>query len=621
MRRLRLLTIVLAFASGALGSRSEAEAALAAVPSTPGIAVGGPVVGRDIGLTYHVAAPRPNTHELAVRILVEGPPSGSLDFSMPAWSPGRYVVYDFAKHVRNVRAAKKGGIELPVSRLDKDTWRVDKVDGDGILFTYTVYCNHLSGTHSQVAADYLSLNGASIFMWVEGYAQNPIDVWIDPPPEKGWDIVTGLSQTKGFGRYRADDYEHLIDSPIVCGKLERYRFLSHEKPVYVVVNQPAATPLLPRLVENLRKIVDAAGDIFGGLPFDHYTFFFHFGRGPGEGDGMEHRNSTQLVHLQRLETEAVLDWATSVGAHEFFHTWNVKRIRPAELKPYDLSKETYLRSLWIAEGITRYYQHVLQLRAGIYDEAKFRRIYAAEIDAFEALPGRKITSAEEASLLTWFWRTDGEERDDYNTEISYYNKGGLLGLLLDLDIRRSTKGEKGLDDVFRRLFVESEKNLRGYTGADFEKAVEAVAGARMKEFFERYVAGTDPLPYAEYARGVGFVIENRGAPRAFLGARAKDRRISGIELGSPAALSGLQTGDLIDALGGEPFKGGLDAALAKLAPGTKTTIKVTRAGTALTFNVELGTRRAVAFVFEDDPTADEAATALRRAFLAGGVKK
>lgn len=577
----------------------------------------GPRPDAGIKLTYWIGMPRPNTHNLEIKILAEGAKSETLDFSMPAWSPGRYIVYDFAKHVKNVRATGKGGAPLAIRRIDKDTWRVAARGGDCLL-SYTLYANHLSGTFSQVNADYASINGAATFMYVDGKRHAPITLYVDPPAEKKWEVVSPLPPADAPGRYLAEDYDHLIDSPCLVGKFERFRFVVAEKPIYVIVNQAAPSPYLDGLVDNLKKIVAAGAEMFGGLPFENYFFFYHFGRGPGEGDGMEHRNSTQITFTAPLADSTSVASATSIGAHEFFHAWNVKRIRPEELGPFDLTKETYTRSLWIAEGLTRYYQFMLQLRAGTMTRAEFRRAMADNIATLESKPGRLVTSAEESSFLTWFWRRDGEDSDESNTDISYYNKGCVLGFLLDLELRASTRGERGLDDVFRKLMKDFFAKGKGYKTEDFYDACSSVAGRLMDDFFRDYAAGVEPLPYAKIAEPFGILIGDGALPpSAFLGISLDQQRITGIETGAPAAISGLQKGDWIEAIGGKKFHGDLSAALSDFSPGAKAPITVQRNGAAQSFLVTFGARRPARWVVDEKPDVDEDVQKLRDAFYTG----
>ncbi len=567
---------------------------------------------------------RPSSHEFEVKILVEGVNDAHIDFVMPSWSPGRYVIYDFAAQVTHVGATAKGGGALPVTRIAKDRWRV-KRRGPGVLFSYRVWCNFVSGTFSQLDDRHANVNGPSVFMFVDGLDATPIDLWIDPPAGRRWRVATALPEADEPFRFAADDYEHLIDSPIELGHFEEFRFSSCKVPIHVVVHQAKTTPRTQELVARCRRIVDAAGRIMGGLPFDHYTFLFHFGLHPGEGDGMEHRESTQIISESPLDQPGILDGVMDTAAHELFHAWNVERLRPIELMRQDLTRENYTRSLWIAEGITSYFGDRISLEAGLVDRQGFLQGMGRWITRMESAPGRVSMSAEDASFLTWLWERRNARHDgsnQANTWVNYYVEGAVLGFLLDAKIRTATAGESGLVDVFLRMMNDEDLMRDGYRGRDFQDAVEAVAGVGMDAFFARFVRGTDTPPYAEILRPVGLVARHAGAPMAsVVGVRQEGERIASVRPGTAAASAGLHPGDTILRVGGKDVGGDLSKGLRGLGEGTLTTVTVMRNGREVTVPLVVRQAAPSAWVVAIDPDATDEAARIREAFFRCGVRR
>ena len=514
-------------------------------------------------IAYRLSMPRPASHLYEVRIEVSTPaPAEAVEFQMPRWSPGRYSVFDFAKNVQEVFAvsgcapdASCEQIELPVVRLDTQTWRVQtggfKVAGPSKKFvlTYKVFADDLSGTFSQLDSRHANFNGASVFMYVAGHKQDPVSLRVEAPA--GWRVVNGRTDgTAARGEWKFPNYDLLIDTPTeVAPDWTVDEFDVAGKTYRVVVHSLGAEAgRRPALVRGVEKIVRAEVGMWGAPEFDSYTFIFHFDPTARRGDAMEHLNSTQIVLRSSLADRGALEDALDAAAHEFFHVWNVKRLRPAELGPWDFTRPLATRSLWIAEGVTNYYGHLMQRRAGLWDDARLYRALADQIGSIENSPAARRMSAEESSIVAPL--IDGaphaQRTNLGDTSVSYYDKGETLGLTLDLLIRARTEGRRSLDDVLRRMYEEFYLKGqaatyylrgRGYAGEDFERAVAEVGGEGFADFFARHVRRAERPPYEDALARVGLRLartpakDERGRPRddyrleEIKGATAEARRL------------------------------------------------------------------------------------------------
>lgn len=483
-------------------------------------------------LHYSLRLDRPTTHLVEVEIAARPVHDAALDFVMPAWSPGRYAIYDFAKNVQEFQAAGTQNQPLEWEKTDKETWRVDTRDaGSEVRIQYKVFANDLNGTFSQFDDSHANLNGASIYMYVGGHKQDPIALSIEAPAD--WKVVSGFSLSTSERSFEAPSYDRLIDTPMeIAPEVAIAEFREAGKTFRVAVHAypgPSEGPsqpspeLMNQLTGGLRKIVGSEMAMMPTPDFDHYTFIFHFDPGLTEGDGMEHLNSTQIIESGELSSD-ILPGTFVDAAHEFFHLWNVKRLRPAALGPFDYTREDYSRSLWFAEGITTYYSYVHLLRAGLWSRAEFLARLAGEIRDLQLEPGRRLMSAESSSFNAWFYDRSPQmqETNFANTTISYYNKGALIGLLLDLEIRSRTGGRKSLDDVLRYLYhrfyeapaATSYGPGRGYTENDLLDAINEVSGSNFDDFFNQAVRGTEPLPYDSVLALAGLELRVESDPDA-----------------------------------------------------------------------------------------------------------
>ena len=567
-------------------------------------------------LLYEVHIKAPHTHNFEISITIEKPVGKYIDFAMPAWSPGRYIIYNFAKHVSHVEVFSENAPALRLIRLDKQTWRISGYEGNTFTLHYRVYANYMSGTFSQLTSEGALINGASVFMYIVNGKTIPIRLTLCLPEKMDWNIATGIP-AKHRHTYYADNYEHLIDSPISIGHIREYSFKSFEKPIHICFQSPLPETVFEKqLALHCKTLCDSAKIIFGEFPFSKYYFIFHSGFTPGMYDGMEHMNSCCITETKTINTENHLKKMITLAAHEFIHVWNIKCIRPYEFLSYDLTKETYTNSLWIVEGLTRYYQNVLQLRAGLISREKFRINFTYYISTYESKPGRNVMTLEEASFLTWVDHCNEEDMNRVNTRISYYNKGAVVGLLLDMKIRGLTNGHKGLDDVFRSMYKTYYKKNKGYSTEDFYLECEKIAGKPLKDFFNRCAKGLDPLPYAECAEQCGFILKNgKRMSEPFFGFKLDNARITQIIPGSSAENAGLQKYDEIKLIDGYPFYDIDDLFLKE--PGEKIEITVLRYGKEITLPLVVGEKVPVYFIFNEKPLIDKEIAGIREAFYTG----
>jgi len=532
-------------------------------------------------ITYTIAMPEPHTHLFHMTVEVDAPAGPELDLVLPAWTPGSYMVREFARHVQEFSAADGAGAALPWRKVAKDTWRVETGVAARVVARYKVYANDLTVRTSHLDGTHGYFNGANVFMYVPGRTAEPLAVQIETPAD--WIISTGMEPAPGGqpGRFQAADYDELVDCPVECGTQRVLEFTVDEVPHRIAIwgrgNEDEG-----RLVADTRRIVESQRDFFDGLPYRHYTFILHLT--DGRGGGLEHRNSvTNMLDRWTFRPERAYERYLSLTSHELFHVWNVKRLRPAPLGPFDYRAENYTRLLWVMEGATSYYDELLLVRAGLQRPERYLEKLADEIVSLQSQPGRHVQSLEQSSFDAWIKLYRPDEHSA-NSSISYYLKGSLVCLLLDMEIRRRTAGERSLDDVLRYLYGRYPISGPGIPEAGgMLEAIEAVAGPRdgtFRAFLERYVAGTAELDYAAGLAVVG--LEPRwsykspgpgGAAPAWLGIGLKRQGersvVASVRADGPAFNAGVYVDDELLALDGWRVTGEerLNARLAERAPG------------------------------------------------------
>lgn len=441
---------------------------------------------------YTISLPAPQTQMVEMSITVPQVDAESLDFILPVWRPGRYTILDPASSVREVRASNSAtGEALPIEKIRKSAWRVTTKGADSIRVDYRIYANSLSDRTRHVDDTHAFLSGSSVFLFVPQRRGHPAIVRIDAPPD--WRIASGLDAHPTEPRTLvAPDYDVLVDSPIEIGLHERIDFDVDGVPHEVILWGDTEGHDAQKIIDDFSAIIRAQRSIFGDLPYQRYVFLTHVGR--GAGGGTEHLNST-IMQTSRAALEGEAGWTRFLGlvSHEFFHTWNVKQLRPAGIHPYDYEQENYTRLLWVAEGTTSYYDDLTLVRTGRVKPRKYLDDLGSAIDSLRRRPGRLVQSVEESSFDAWI-KFSRSTPDDVNSTISFYTSGAQASLALDLAIRTHTGNAASLDDVMRTMYERFPLSGPGYTPADLLAVINEISGADFTEFFERHIRGTEDFP-------------------------------------------------------------------------------------------------------------------------------
>jgi predicted metalloprotease with PDZ domain len=458
-------------------------------------------------ITYRVAMPTPQDHEYDIQMDVPPLPGReNAEIVFPAWAPGSYLVRDFVRHVYRLEITDERGRPLPHERLDKQRWRVG-TGGRAFVVRYRVFAFEASVRTSFLDDSHAYWNGTSVFFFVAGELARPCRVVVAPPAQLAWRVDTALPAVPAAGMtYAAVDFDELCDSPFEVGTHARHHFkIGHTEFQLALYGRTNADP--PKVLDILRRVVLATGRIFGGFPFRRYLFIVH--ALPVGSGGLEHRASVTMdIAGLSFDDETAYHRFADLAAHEFFHAWNVKRIRDAALGPFDYTGENYTRLLWLHEGFTDYLANVIILRAGVTREKHFWKWIAEDWPKYASRPGRNETPLTELSFEAWIKQYKPAE-NHFNRAVSYYEKGLWVGMALDLTLRLRTHGKRGLPELFRVLWDEFGKREQPISELEVRLAAREVAGAPMDTFFDRYVRGTDELPLPALWRRAGLTVRER----------------------------------------------------------------------------------------------------------------
>ncbi len=522
-------------------------------------------------VSYTVTLSAPEQHLVEVQIIL---PAGASqrDLQLPVWN-ALYQVRDFAQFVNWVRAKDRSGKSLPVNDLDKSHWQIQGAEG-GAIVEYQIYVDSPGPFGAQFNPHHAFLNLAQILMYPVDARSAPQNVRFIHIPE-GWHIATPLVPGSNY-EFNAPNYDRLVDSPVEIGNFQESDFDESGGHFRVIVDADSADYDMAKIVAALHKIVAAATSWMDDRPFDTYTFFYHFPRGPA-GGGMEHAYST-AIELNADGMKQSLYPLTAVTAHEFFHLWNVKRIRPQTLEPVDYTKENYTRALWFSEGVTSTAEGIIQLRGGLIEERQYLSDLSQQITELEHRPAHLTQSAEESSLDAWLEGNTYYRRPERS--ISYYNKGELLGVMLDLAVRDASHGQASLCEVLQWMNTNYAKKGRFFNDSDgVREASEAVSHADLSAFFAKYVAGTEEIPWDDFFRSVGLRVvaaPNTVPDAGFIASRNFDgpMSVAAVTPGSEAEHAGLQVGDTIVEFQGKTAGQESRQELSKMNPGDTLTVKV-----------------------------------------------
>jgi predicted metalloprotease with PDZ domain len=543
---------------------------------------------------------------------------GDLDLKLPVWTPGSYLVREFERHIQDVTAQSSEAKPLAVRKVDKSTWRVDARGATGVVVRYRVYANDLTVRSSHLDDSHGFLNGATMFLYADQAA--PARVTVVPPA--GWHVTVGLDEEEP-NTFVARDYDELVDSPFEIGTHELIEFTAQGKPHRLAIWGKASVSR-EELIADFIKIIDTAAALFGdGVPYDDYTFILMLS--PNQYGGLEHARSCALLSSPftfhpRKKYEEFLE----LVAHEFFHLWNVKRIHPDALGPFDYQREAYTRSLWVMEGVTSYYDRHLLVRGGLQKPEKYLEKLAEEIAKIAGIPGRKRQSLEESSFDAWIklYRPD---ENSVNSTISYYLKGGVVALLLDLEIRARTGGERSLDDFMRLLWQRFGKAGKGFTDASVQALAEEASGLPLGPFFDRHVRGRDEVDAERILGTVGLQLSVEGgdddeAKEPWLGINTREDgdslMVASVIDGGPGVASGLYANDELLALDGfRVDNSSLKDRLAAKKPGDRVTFTIFRRDELRTVDVTLAEKPADKLKITPAPDATDAQKALYQAWM------
>ncbi len=474
--------------------------------------------------------------------------------TMPAWTPGSYAIRDYGRNIRMLMVKSPEGESIEILKKDKSTWKILNGNSKNFIITYEVYAGELNVRACHLDTTHAYLNGTNVFMYLEGYKDQSVELIVKP--WENWKVSTGMEKI-GENRFRATNYDIFVDCPMEIGTHRNPQFTvdgkEHEIAIYGYGNEDQE-----KLVTDIKKIVENAKTIFGSLPYKRYVFILHLldnGRG-----GLEHLNSTTIM-APRFTFGKKDDYNAflSVVSHEFFHVWNVKRIRPVELGPFNYKEEVYTNLLWFSEGITDYYASIILLRAGLTTQEEYYEHLSSTFRSYDMIPGKNYESAADASFDAWI-KLYRPSPNNINSYVSYYLKGNILGFMLSSRISEYTKGSKSLDDVMRHMFEKYNKDGRGFTEKDLLSALSDVSGLDFQPFFYKYVRGTDNIDFSSELKKLGLNLTctysdkdvDREKGYGFLGMVIGEdgKKVVQVLESSPAQKAGIFPEDEIVAIGG-----------------------------------------------------------------------
>jgi predicted metalloprotease with PDZ domain len=551
---------------------------------------------------YDVSVEDPKTHRLQVLVDIPDVNAATLDLVLPSWLPGSYHIQDQARNLRSLRAAHHGtGTPLPVSKQDKARWRIATEGASHIEVRYEAYGHSTEDDGIDVTPEHLFLNPGMFLPYVDGREREPLEVAVHAPSD--WRVYTELPEIgRSPPRFRARDYDELVDEPIDCGTPVELTVRAAGIPHRILICGRGGNFEAHQVETDVAKITEAAIRLMGSSPLQHYTFFYHLADGtmPVMG-GLEHKHSTSIVvGRTAFRPEEEYRHVLGVTAHEYFHLYNVKRIRPRVLGPFDYTKENYTHLLWAMEGSTDYFTDVILLRAGLLPPPKYLEAVGKKVRGYLNTPGRKVQSLEELSFNTWIDEYKRYEETP-NQSISYYLKGDLATMCLDLEIRHATEGRVSIETVFRTLWDEYGQKDRGLEEDEILTVANRATGLDLSDFFRKYIAGTIEIDFDSFLGRAGLKVEPQEKSPGkedeplpgWLGVKTKEdagrARITAVLDDGPGRRAGLSPGDELVAFDGQRLTfSDLSKALLRYPPGSSLEVTVFRRGLLTNVAVETG---------------------------------
>ncbi|WP_177197143.1 M61 family metallopeptidase [Dyadobacter koreensis] len=558
---------------------------------------------------FTVSMENPGNHIFHVIMECKVGPHETSTLKIPAWSPGYYQIMDFADAVTNFSVRDGDGKNLEFKKKGKNGWHVEKGKATALKVEYDVVTSREFVGTSFVDQQHGYIIPASICLYLEDEIKRPAEIAIKT--YRDWkNVATGLDSIPGKNfTYTAPDFDILYDSPILIGNLEELPAFEIRGIPHRFIGFKMGDFHKAQFMQDLKKMIEQASGLIGDIPYKHYTFL---AIGPGRG-GIEHLNSTAVsFNGADLGTQSGKIRLLSFLTHEYFHHYNVKRIRPIELGPFNYDRGSKTNLLWVAEGLTVYYEYPILNRAGLMSEKEMLDAFRSLILQLETQPGRLYQSLAQASAETWSDGPSGRVNDEFNKTISYYIKGPIVGLLLDFKIRHETKNKKSLDDVMRTLYQEYYlKQKRGFTEMEFRKVCEKIAGVSLEEIFH-YVYTTKELDYVKYFNYAGLDIDvaPKQVPGGYLGIKTKLQNdsllVTNVDWDSPAWRAGVRRGNVIQEIDSEPATDkNIEYIYANKKSGEKVHLNLVKNDTKIAIPVVLGTKSERSFAIKPISNPDK----------------
>lgn len=539
----------------------------------------------------------------------------ALDLSLPTWTPGWYTVENYFKNVLRFKITDARGKRLDPQMTRKQTWRVETKGLDRIIIDFDYRANVLALNQAKITGDFAFFTGTELFLEAAGHRNSPCTVSFEVPPD--WKIISALSETSDPMVFTAPDYDTLVDCPTEMGRFDLAQFTVEGKPHYLV-STPAgslARDRADRFTEMLAKVAAAQSAIFGGLPYEKYVYFYFFSRPESNASGaLEHLNSHVAFAFSPNP-----EFMIGTASHEFFHLWNVKRIRPVEMWPYDYSRENETPLLWVSEGFTNYYGNLALYRAGLRPRQQFLQSVEGAINGVESNEARAYISPANSSASTWV---------GYDTPvafgISYYTQGQNLGTLLDLSILHDTVAASGLDDVMRALYRDFYQKGKGFTTEDMIAIVNRLTRRDYHEFYRKHISGVVVPPYDTILGYAGYKVETSSRKAPQIGIEIDETpeglKIMRVERGSSAYNAGVRRGDILVSIDGMDVQKNGQAVMQRLEQriGSGVKLGIKRADKLQSLDLEVGSRSEASYKIVELPNPTAGQLKVREAWLKGG---